>query len=394
LFDLNREQDGPRCMVNGNIVADATRAGLRYLSDEAPGIRRVARGKGFAFVDPGGSTIRDSDTRRRIRRLAVPPAWTDVWISPDPDGHIQATGRDARGRKQYRYHPDFMKKRNETKYERILDFAEALPRIRRRVIKDMSLKGLPWEKVVATVVYLLDTTLIRIGNADYARQNGSFGLTTLRDRHVSFDDNALRFEFKGKSGKVWRVKLRDRRAARIVKSCQDLPGQHLFQFVDAEDNRRPVGSADVNRWLRAVSGRDITAKDFRTWGGTVLAAMSLAAYDATSLKTAAMANIREAIEKVAHRLGNTPAICRKCYVHPAVIDTYLESGEVASVRSPNNTAGASGLTAEEKAVLALLRACLQSKSGIKPHKHSVKRATALRRASRARTSGTQVSARG
>ena len=306
-----------------------------------------------------------SATRRRkarIKRLAIPPAWTDVWICPTRDGHIQATGRDARGRKQYRYHPDFMKARDATKYERILDFAHALPAIRRRVARDMARRGLPFEKVVATVVHLLDSTLIRVGNADYARQNGSFGLTTLRDRHVAVERGALRFEFKGKSGKTWRLKLSDRRAARIVKSCQDLPGQHLFQFIDADGSRRAVGSADVNHWLRDVSGRDITAKDFRTWAGTVLAAIALREFEAVDSAATAKANVREAIERVARRLGNTPTICRKCYVHPEILTSYLDGALALEVERRAEAAlrgDLADLKPEEIAVIAFLKARLR-----------------------------------
>jgi DNA topoisomerase-1 len=347
---------------NGATVNDADRAGLTYVSDEDPGIRRVTRGKGFAYLDARGRAVRDPETGARIKRLAIPPAWTEVWICPTQDGHIQATGRDARGRKQYRYHADFMKARDATKYERILDFAHALPAIRRQVARDMARRGLPFEKVVATVVHLLDSTLIRVGNADYARQNGSFGLTTLRDRHVAVERGALRFEFKGKSGKTWRLKLSDRRAARIVKSCQDLPGQHLFQFIDADGSRRAVGSADVNRWLRDVSGRDITAKDFRTWAGTVLAAIALREFEAVDTAATAKANVREAIERVARRLGNTPTICRKCYVHPEILTSYL-NGALALEVDARAEAVLRGdlrdLKPEEIAVIAFLKARLR-----------------------------------
>lgn len=342
--------------------ADAGRAGLTYVGDQDAGIRRVVRGKGFAYVDPRGRVVRAKETKARIRRLAIPPAWTDVWICPDADGHIQATGRDARGRKQYRYHPDFMKARDATKYERILDFAHALPAIRRRVARDMARRGLPFEKVVATVVHLLDSTLIRVGNADYARQNGSFGLTTLRDRHVAVERGALRFEFKGKSGKTWRLRLSDRRAARIVKSCQDLPGQHLFQFIDVDGSRRAVGSADVNRWLRDVSGRDITAKDFRTWAGTVLAAIALREFQAFDGAATAKANVREAIERVARRLGNTPTICRKCYVHPEILESYLDGALALEVERRADDAlrgDLRDLKPEEIAVIAFLKARLR-----------------------------------
>jgi len=337
---------------------DGGGAGLRYLADDVPGIRRLVQGGGFSYRDPKGRTIGDRAVRQRIRRLAIPPAWTDVWISPDPDGHIQATGRDARGRKQYRYHPAFVKARDAAKYHHVLDFARVLPRIRRAVDADMRRRGLPFEKVVATVVHLLDATLIRVGNADYARQNGSFGLTTLRDRHVAVDGGALRFAFTGKSGKTWRLRISDRRVARIVKSCQDLPGQHLFQYLDEDGQRRPVGSADVNAWLRAVSGADITAKDFRTWAGTVLAALALSDHAGTGHAATAKANVREAIERVAQRLGNTPTICRKCYVHPEILSSYLDGALALDLSRVADTAPAGrrgALRPEEVAVLALLK---------------------------------------
>jgi DNA topoisomerase-1 len=337
---------------------DAGRAGLRYVSDDEPGLRRVTRGKGFAYLDAKGRAVRDHDTRARVRRLAIPPAWTDVWISADPDGHLQATGRDARGRKQYRYHPDFTRARDETKYHRLLEFARALPEIRRRVALDMGRRGLPYEKVVATVVHLLDSTLIRVGNTDYARRNGSFGLTTLRDRHVKVEGGALRFAFTGKSGKMWQLKVSDRRVARIVKSCQDLPGQHLFQYLDEDGERRAVGSADVNAWLRDVSGREITAKDFRTWAGTVLAALALSEFEAVDRAVTAKANVREAIERVARRLGNTPTICRKCYVHPEILDGYLDGALALDIerRAAAELNGDLGhFRTEEVAVLAFLK---------------------------------------
>ena len=342
-------------------VRDAGRAGLRYLADDEPGIRRVLHGSAFSYRDPAGRAVSDLDTRRRIKRLAIPPAWTDVWIAPDPDGHIQATGRDARGRKQYRYHPDFLKARDETKYHHILAFARALPRIRRAVDADMRRRGLPFEKVVATVVHLLDSTLIPVGNADYARRNRSFGLTTLRDRHVAIEGGTMRFTFRGKSGKDWKLKLTDRRVARIVKSCQDLPGQHLFQYVDEDGTVRAIGSADVNGWLRDVSGTDITAKDFRTWAGTVLAAMALHELADFDRDVTAKANIRDAIERVARRLGNTPTICRKCYVHPEILTSYLDGALALDVerRAASELRGERDLAGEEVAVLALLKSRLR-----------------------------------
>ena len=344
---------------------DAGRAGLRYVSDDEPGLRRVTRGKGFAYLDAKGRAVRDDETRARVRRLAIPPAWTDVWISADPDGHLQATGRDARGRKQYRYHPDFTRARDETKYHRLLEFARALPEIRRRAALDKGRRGQPYENVVATVVPLLDRTLIRLGNADYARRNGSFGLTTLRDRHVKVEGGALRFAFTGKSGKTWQLKVSDRRVARIVKSCQDLPGQHLFQYLDEHGERRAVGSADVNAWLRDVSGRDITAKDFRTWAGTVLAALALSEFEAVDRAVTAKANVREAIERVARRLGNTPTICRKCYVHPEILDGYLDGALALDIerRAAAELNGDLGhFRTEEVAVLAFLKRRLRKQA--------------------------------
>ena len=253
----------------------AESAGLSYVSDEEPGIRRRKAGKGFTFIGPDGKVVRDPKTLARIRKLAIPPAYTDVWICPDPRGHIQATGRDAKGRKQYRYHPRWREVRDSTKFEHMIDFAKALPAIRSRIEEDMAKRGLPREKVLATVVHLLESTLIRVGNVDYAKQNKSYGLTTLRDRHVDVDGGKLRLQFKGKSGKTWSLQVKDRRIAKVVKACQDIPGQHLFQYLNEEGNRIPVTSTDVNAYLREISGREITAKDFRTWAGTVLAAMAL-----------------------------------------------------------------------------------------------------------------------
>lgn len=324
-------------------------ADLNYVHDDGSGICRRRRGAGFSYVGPNGRVVRDAATLRRIRSLAVPPAWTDVWICPDPAGHLQASGRDAAGRKQYRYHDAFRSQRDSAKYEHLAGFAAVLPAIRRQVDKDMRRKGLPRAKVVATVVHLLDTTLVRVGNEDYARQNGSYGLTTLRNRHVSVNGGELRLMFKGKSGKEWQLRLRDRRVARVIRSCQDLPGQHLFQYIDADGSRHSIGSADVNDYLREASGADVTAKEFRTFAGTVTAVEALAAYPPTDLLVTRRANLREAFETVARRLGNTPAVTRKCYVHPAVVDTYLNGDLTLRKRRPP-----AGLTAEEAAVIDLL----------------------------------------
>src|SRR5919206_1541244 len=336
----------------------AESAGLVYVSDEEPGIRRRRAGKGFTYKGPDGRSVRDEATLARIRSLAIPPAWTDVWICPDPNGHIQATGRDAKDRKQYRYHPRWREVRDSTKYEHILEFARALPAVRARIEEDMARPGLSREKVLATVVHLLETTLIRVGNPEYAEENKSYGLTTLRDRHVDVDGGELRFEFKGKSGKKWKLKLKDRRIARIVKACQDVPGQHLFQYFDENGERQPVTSTDVNRYLREITGRDITTKDFRTWAGTVLAVMALHEVESFDTKAAAKRNLRAAIETVSAKLGNTPTICRKCYVHPEVINSYLdgslleEAKEAAEAELRDELAG---LKPREAVVLGFLQ---------------------------------------
>jgi DNA topoisomerase-1 len=347
----------PESIVDPRDAAES--AGLLYVSDEEPGIRRRKAGKGFAFRGPDGEPVKDEKTLKRIRSLAIPPAYTDVWICPKPNGHIQATGRDAKGRKQYRYHPAFREVRESVKYEHIMDFAAALPSIRAKLAEHMALRGLPREKVLATVVHLLENTLIRVGNDDYAKQNKSYGLTTLKNRHVTVDGGELRFQFKGKSGKTWKLQVEDRRIARIVRACQELPGQELFQYLDEGGERRDVTSADVNAYLREITGRDITAKDFRTWAGTVLAAMALQEFETFDTAAKAKKNIRAAIERVASRLGNTPTICRKCYVHPEVLNCYLDGSlmldikEEAEAELRDNLAG---MKPEEAAVLSLLEA--------------------------------------
>jgi DNA topoisomerase-1 len=352
----------------GGTVVDtedaAQSAGLRYVSDEEPGIRRQKRGKGYRYLLPDGKPVTDPAVLERIRRLAIPPAYTDVWICRRPDGHIQATGRDAKGRKQYRYHPRFREVRDSAKYDHMLEFAAALPTIRARVDEHMGLRGLPREKVLATIVHLLETTMIRIGNSDYAKQNKSYGLTTLRDRHVQVDGSELRFNFKGKSGKMWRLKVKDRRVAKIVKASQDLPGQHLFQYVDDDGAQREVTSGDINAYLRQISGSDFTAKDFRTWNGTVLAALALAEYEEVDSEAAAKKNIRAAIETVAARLGNTPTICRKCYIHPEVVEGYLTdslSFEALDSVEEELREDIAQLRPEEAVVLAFLQRRLSRK---------------------------------
>lgn len=363
---MDREAEGETGAELGAVVEAheaAESAGLTYVSDEEPGIRRLKAGKGFSYKGPDGKTIRDEKVLARIRKLAIPPAYTDVWICPDPRGHIQATGRDARGRKQYRYHPRWREVRDSTKFEHMLDFARALPAIRERVDKDMRLRGLPREKVLATIVHLLETTLIRVGNMDYAKQNKSFGLTTLRDRHIDVEGGQLRFEFKGKSGKTWRLQVKDRRVARVVKACQDVPGQHLFQYIDEDGDRQRVTSTDVNTYLREISGRDITAKDFRTWAGTVLAALALQEFEAFDSGAKAKKNVRAAIEKVSARLGNTPTICRKCYIHPEILNCYLEGALVDGVRQETEAElrdELASLRPEEAAVLGLLKHRLEA----------------------------------
>jgi DNA topoisomerase-1 len=323
-----------------------------------PGIRRVAAGRGFRYVGPDRKPVRDDATLGRIRSLAVPPAWTAVWICPLPDGHIQATGLDARGRKQYRYHPRWRAVRDATKYHRMIAFARALPRLRARAGRDLARRGLPRAKVLAAVVRLLEATLIRVGNEEYARQNGSVGLTTMRDRHVRVNGSTLRFSFRGKSGVRHCIDLSDRRLARVVGQCQDLPGQELFQYLDDDGARRAIDSADVNEYLRAASGQDFTAKDFRTWAGTVLAARALQEFEAFDTQAQAKKNVVRAIESVAKRLGNTAAVCRNCYVHPAVLNAYLDGSLARTLRrrvEGELAHSLSRLPPEEAAVLAFLQ---------------------------------------
>src|SRR5439155_1549141 len=314
--------------------ATAKIAGLRYVDDRrTPGIRRIGSTSRVRYVAPNGRTIGNVAELRRIKALVIPPAWKDVWICPDPRGHLQATGRDARGRKQYRYHPRWREVRDEVKYGRLIAFAEALPRIRRRAAADLRKSGLPREKVLATVVQLLEKTLIRVGNEEYARENGSVGLTTMRDQHAKINGNTVRFEFRGKSRIHHAVDLRDARLAKIVKACRDLPGYELFQYVDGDGARQTIGSADVNAYLRETSGEDFTAKDFRTWAGTVLAANALAASATFTSNADAKRKIVAAIESVAKRLGNTKAVCRKCYIHPAILDAYMDGATIETIKA-------------------------------------------------------------
>jgi len=339
-------------------VESARAAGLRYVTDDEPGIRRKKRGKGFTYVDPQGRTVKDEKTLERIRKLAIPPAWTDVWICSRPNGHLQATGRDARGRKQYRYHAEWREVRDETKFGRMIAFGEALPKLHERLEQDMSQRGLGREKVLATVVKLLETTLIRVGNKEYVKQNNSFGLTTLRDRHVDVDGSTLRFELRGKSGKEHSVEVQDRRLARIVKQCRDLPGQKLFQYLDENKERQSVSSEDVNAYLRETTGEDFTAKDFRTWGGTVLALSALLEVGACESEREASKAVVEAVKRVAGQLGNRPAICRKYYVHPVVIQSFLEGtlrDTLEEAVEGEEDDGSNGLRRLEAQVLRLLK---------------------------------------
>jgi DNA topoisomerase-1 len=337
--------------------AAARAAGLRYVSDTAPGLARKRVKNGFRYVDADGKAIADKDTLARIKALAIPPAWEHVWICPHANGHLQACGRDARGRKQYRYHSHWRTVRDDAKYERMLAFGQALPLIRQRIDEALKLPGLPREKVLATIVFLLQATMIRIGNEEYARENKSYGLTTLRNRHVRIDGSEVEFRFRGKSGVFHSVKVHDRRLANIVSRTRELPGQDLFQYLDDDGEPHSVGSQDVNDYLRDITGEDYTAKDFRTWAGTVLAALALHEFEKVDSQAQAKKNIVRAIEHVAERLGNTPSVCRKCYVHPAVLDAYLDGAtlEVLEQRASQELAESiHALQPEEAAVLALL----------------------------------------
>ena len=351
------------------IVSDpidaAEEAGLRYVSDDQPGYTRRVKGDDFDYFDTQGKLIRDEQRLLRVKRLAIPPAYTSVWICPSPNGHIQATGRDARGRKQYRYHERWREVREENKYDRMVAFGDALPKIRRRVNKDLALPSLPRNKVLATVVQLLERTFIRVGNEAYARENKSFGLTTMQDRHVDVKGSQLRFRFRGKRGIKHQIDLTDRRIAKIVSKFQDLPGQELFQYVDDEGEVRDITSQDVNDYLREVTGQDFTAKDFRTWAGTVLAAMALSVLDPFETKKQARANIKDAIRTVSKLLGNTPVICRKCYVHPAILEAYLNGNSIEGLKQKAEEAVTQNrydLRSSETAVLNFLQARLARKA--------------------------------
>lgn len=339
-------------------VEAADAVGLNYVTDDMPGIRREPAGKSFRYRHATGEIVKDPKSLGRIKSLAIPPAWTDVWICADPNGHLQATGRDARRRKQHRYHPRWREIRDETKYARMLAFARALPKIRKRVDRDLRPPGLPRNKVLATVVRLLEVSLIRVGNEEYAKENNSFGLTTMKNRHVDISGSTIRFHFRGKSGKMHEVDIRDPRLARIVRDCQALPGQELFQYVDENGERQNVKSGDVNNYLREITGEYFTAKDFRTWAGTVLAAIALKEFEKFDSQAQAKKNLVQAIERVAERLGNTPAVCRKCYIHPNVIDSYMDGTLIETLkdRAEAQLKGYLGkLRSEEAAVVGLLQ---------------------------------------
>ena len=340
-----------------NPAAAAKAARLTYVTDRKPGLKRVPEEGGFAYLQPDGTPVTDEATLDRIRKLAIPPAYTEVWICRDPRGHLQAVGRDARGRKQYRYHARWRETRDEAKYGRMLVFGKVLPAIRAQVQRDLGLPGLPRRKVLAAIVALLEKTMMRVGNEEYARTNDSFGLTTLRDGHARIKGSKLTFDFRGKHGVEHHIDLQDRRLARVVERCRDLPGQDLFQYLDETGAQHGIGSDDVNGYLREVSGEEVTAKDFRTWAATNLAALALAELEAFDSETKAKKNLVAAVERVAARLGNTPAVCRKCYIHPAVFDGYLDGSLVQALRARAEevlTGHDGGLTAEELAVTAFL----------------------------------------
>jgi DNA topoisomerase-1 len=338
-------------------LAAARRAGLRYSRDDRPGITRHRTGRGFTYRDPRGRTIRGRRTLDRIRAIAVPPAWTDVWICPDARGHLQATGRDARGRKQYRYHRDYRARRDAAKFEQLLAFGRALPRMRRRIARDLARQDIPREKVLAATVRLLELTLIRVGNDEYARLNASFGLTTLKDRHARVRGASIRFRFRGKAGKTHEVTIRDRRLARVVARTQELPGQELFEYVNDDSEVRTIRSEDVNDYLRDIAGTEVTSKMFRAWGATLLAVRALSSGRPPGSPRLARREVVAAMEEVAEQLGNTPAIARGSYVHPAILDAYAEGDLPAALSTHASATSVSGTRprrAEEVALIRLL----------------------------------------
>jgi len=351
-------------VVSPNPVESAKAASLRYVTDDIPGISRRRCGAAFQYLDPAGKVIRDPEELHRIKSLAIPPAWREVWICPIRNGHLQATGRDAKGRKQHRYHPRWREVRDENKYGRILAFAKALPLIRQRVDNDLRRPGLPRDKILATVVRLLETSHIRVGNEEYARQNKSFGLATLRTRHVNVSGSTISFQFRGKSGVEHALDINDRRLAKIIKRCQDLPGYELFQYIDDDGERRTIDSTDVNEYIRQIAGEEFSTKDFRTWAGTVLAARALQEFQSAVSDAESKRNIVQAIEFVAKKLGNTKAVCRKCYIHPAVIQSYTDGTLLRALRRrlKKEINDSHDLEPEEAAVLRLLKAGVTSDS--------------------------------
>ena len=339
--------------TEGPAVAKA--AGLRYTTDAVPGIRRVKRRGGFAYLDPAGKPLTDPATIARIKALAIPPAYTDVWICPFANGHVQATGRDARGRKQYRYHKRWRAVRDENKFDRMVEFAKALPAIRKTVTHDLGLPGMPREKVIATIVSLMERTAIRVGNEEYARENDSYGLTTLREEHVDVKGARVRFHFRGKSGKMHEVEVRDKRIARIIQKSQDLPGQHLFEYLDDDGTPHNVRSEDVNEYLKTIAEGDFTAKDFRTWEATMMCALELAAVSAGEHGvTERKQLVAEVVKKVAQHLGNTPTVCRKSYIYPGVVDEFLQNGALELIEKAVERAAPHALDRHERAVVALI----------------------------------------
>ncbi len=365
-FKRSRRQQFLAALIT-DPVQSAQTAGLRYVSDDSPGIQRQSRGKKFVYINVDGEQIRDREEIQRIESLAIPPAYKDVWICPYANGHIQATGRDAKGRKQYRYHPLWRQVRDQTKFTRMIAFSDALPTLRGRVDHDLGLRGLPREKVLATVVRLLETTCIRVGNETYARTNRSFGLTTMRCRHVDVSGNTLRFKFRGKSGVDHDIQLSDRRLARIIKRCQEIPGYELFQYLDDEGQRQCIDSGAVNTYLQEVTHQDFSAKDFRTWSGTVMAALELDEIGPFQSQTQAKKNINQAIKNVAAHLGNRPATCRKYYVHPAILDSYLDGSllpTLEKVMQQPTSKSSYALSPEEIAVVAILEQQLEAQQPV------------------------------
>jgi DNA topoisomerase-1 len=359
---VDRQQTPDASAANADLSRSVARsAGLRYVHDDRPGIRRLKSGNGFRYVSAQGKAIHDPETIARIKHLAIPPAYSDVWICPDPNGHIQATGRDARGRKQYRYHPAWREVRDAVKYDRMMEFAENLPRIREAVDRDLETAGFSKRKVVAAVVRLLETTHIRIGNEEYSRQNRSFGLTTLRNRHVEVLGETVRFHFRGKSGKEHKARISDRRLARIIRRCLEIPGLELFEYLDEEGQPRVVDSGDVNEYLREIASDDFSAKDFRTWAGTVTCTKAILARTPCRTVREAKREINAALELVAAELGNTPAVCRKAYVHPVVLDSY-RTGLIHRFRSlPTARAARTKGRASHRAVRGAVALALEAK---------------------------------